>query len=227
MSMKKKQGGCLVFFIIWGAVAFIIGLAMNSINETGQSISSITVGAITIGALVAFAAFCFNMAVLTSRAKKVARQQQQKDKAEGISRYNSIVHIGGLNAPENCKCTAILNPDKLVIECGGNEFSLSIGKIRNVDYQLDIDVKQYLTSSMAGGIAGAALFGVSGAVIGSAPKTKTKREVKCYAIISYEDDQGAFHTFLLRDEVPNLSRCAKLVDTLKPMIKVQVNKVEL
>nr|DAY49568.1 MAG TPA: hypothetical protein [Caudoviricetes sp.] len=225
--MKNKQGGCMIFFIIWGVVALIIGFAFNSINKTGQSIGSIIALSLVMGALIAFVVFCFNMAILTSKAKKVVRQQQQKDKVEGISRYDSIIHIGGLNAPENCKCTVVLNSSSLVIVCGGNEFTLNIAKVRNVDFQLDIDEKQYLKSSMAGGIAGAALFGVSGAVIGAAPKTKTKREVKCYAIISYEDAQGAFRTFILRDEVPNLSRCAKLVDTLKPMIKVQVNKVEL
>lgn len=227
MRVKNKQGGCMIFLVIWGVIALITGFALNSINKTGQSISSIVVLSLVFGALIAFVVFCFNMAILTSKAKKVARQQQQKDKVEGISRYDNIIHIGGLSAPENCKCTVVLNPSNLMIECGGNEFSLNIAKVRNVDFQLDIDEKQYLNSSLAGGIAGAALFGVSGAVIGAAPKTKTKREVKCYAIISYENIQGEFQTFILRDEIANLSRCAKLVDALKPMINVQVNKVEL
>lgn len=121
----------------------------------------------------------------------------------------------------------ILNPDGLTVICGGNEFFLRYNKIKNIDYQLDIDEKQYLKSSIAAGIAGAAMFGVSGAVIGSAPKTKTKREVKCYAIISYKGTDGGFKTFVLKDETPNLIRCAKLVDTLRPLIQQQVNRVEL
>lgn len=227
IGMKNKQGGCMPFLITWVIVALIMGVIFSSINSTGQSISFIAVASIMLGAVFAFMVFCFYMAVLTSKAKKVTRQQLNKDAIEGISRYTDIIHIGGLNAPENCKCTAVLNPSSLVIVCGGSEFLLNIGKIRNVDFQLDIDEKQYLKSSMAGGIAGAALFGVAGAVIGAAPKTKTKREVKCYAIITYEDTQGEFRTFILRDEIANVSRCAKLADTLKPMINAQVNKVEL
>lgn len=225
--MKHKQGGCMPFFVVWGVAALIIGFAFNGINKTGQSISSTIVLSLMVGGLIAFAVFCFIMAIFASKAKKAARQQLQKDKAEGISRYDNIIHMGGLDAPENCKCTVVLNPDSLVIECGGSEFSLNTAKVRNVDFQLDIDEKQYLKSSMAGGIAGAALFGVSGAVIGAAPKTKTKRDVKCYAIISYEETKGGFRTFILRDEIANLSRCAKLVDALKPMVNIRVNKVEL
>ena len=145
----------------------------------------------------------------------------------GITRYHSLMHVGGLNVPENLSCDVILSPMELKIACGGNEFSLQIGKIRNVDYQLDIDEKQYLKSSMAKGIIGAATFGVAGAVIGSAPKTKTKREVKCYAIIAYESSTGEYRNFILRDEYPNSGQCARLVDALRPRINSQVNKVEL
>ena len=68
---------------------------------------------------------------------------------------------------------------------------------------------------------------MTGAIIGSAPKTKTKRNVKCYAIISYEDVQGEYKTFLLRDEIANTGICSGLVDTLRPRINQQINRVEL
>lgn len=224
---EVEKRGCAVFLIIWGVAALVIGVVLNSINETGQSIGSIIFIAVFLGAWIMFIVFCFRMFVITSKARKLARKQVKADKADGVSRYDSIIHVGGLSAPENCKCTAVLNPEGLNVLCGGNEFFLRLEKIRNVDFQLDIDEKQYLKNSMIGGMAGAAMFGISGAIIGSSPKTKTKREVKCYAIISYDDGRGQYHTFILRDEIANLNRCAKLVDTLKPMIQQKVNKVEL
>lgn len=141
--------------------------------------------------------------------------------------YPSIIHVGGLNVPDYCACKVVLGKINLTIICAGNEFILDIKKIRNVDFQMDIDEKQFIKSSLTKGVIGAAAFGVSGAIIGSAPKTKTKREVKCYAIISYENSNGEYKSIVLRDELPNTSQCAKLVDALKMRIKAQVNRVEL
>lgn len=227
MSNKKNEGGCGIVIIMWVVASVVIGIILNNINVTGQSIGSIIFAAILIGGLIALAVFCMRMAIVTSRYQKIARQQRQKDKAEGVSRYRDIIHVGGLSIPENCKCSAILKPEGLTVQCGGNEFFLRLDKIKNVDYQLDIDEKQYLKSSMLKGVAGAAAFGISGAVIGSAPNTKTKREVKCYAIISYGETQEDYKMFILKDEFPNTNVCAKLVDTLKPMINTQINRVEL
>lgn len=141
--------------------------------------------------------------------------------------YNSIIHVGGLDAPENCRCKVSLKGTGLAISCAGKEFTLSVEKIRNVDFQMDIDEKQYLKSSFAKGVIGTAAFGVAGAVIGSSPKTKIKREVKCYAIILYENSDGECKNIVLRDELPNTQQCAKLVDLLKPKIKVRIDRVEL
>lgn len=171
--------------------------------------------------------FCFRVAIVTGRARKMVKQQKKSDKKEDILRYSPIVHIGGLNVPENCTCSVTLDRQGLTIICSGNEILLNLDKIRNVDFQMDIDEKQVLKSSLAGGIVGTAAFGMSGAIIGSRPKSKTKREIKCYAIISYESNQGEYKTFILRDELPNSQRCSKLVDALRPKITVRTNRVEL
>ena len=148
-------------------------------------------------------------------------------KKEKDLEYSSIIHIVGLDVPENCKCKVILKKVNLIILCAGNEYSLNIEKIKNVDFQIDVDEKQLLKSSLLRGAVGAAAFGVAGAVVGSSPKVKNKREVKCYAIISYENKNGENENFVLRDELPNTTQCAKLVDELKKRIKTQINKVEL
>lgn len=224
---EKKRGMCGVPLVVWIISSVILTVIFSLINETGQSMASIIVTSCVIGAMIGLAAFCIDMIIGTSRNKKIARQQAQSDRMSGISRYSSIIYVGGLGAPENIKCDVVLSPVELKLLCGGNEFALPIDKIRNVDFQLDIDEKQYLKTSTAKGAIGAAAFGVSGAVIGLAPKTKTKREVKCYAIISFDGTDGEYKTIVLRDAVPNIQMCSRLVDTLRPMINQHVNKVQL
>ena len=99
--MKKKQGGCRTAFVIWGIVTVMIGFALNSINKAGENISTIIFGALVLGVSGAFLVFCICMVIITSKIKIIERKQRQKDRAEGISRYNRIIHIGGLNAPKN------------------------------------------------------------------------------------------------------------------------------
>lgn len=224
---EKKNGGCGTPLLAWIISSVILIIVFNSINKTGQSMASIVFMSCLIGGVIGFIVFCIKMIKVTSQNQKVARNQKRIDKEDGITRYTSLIHVGGLDAPENVSCNVILSPIDLKIVCGGKEFSLQLKKIRNVDFQLDINEKQYLKSSMAKGMIGAAAFGMAGAIIGSAPKTKTKREVKCYAIIAYESAPGEYKNFVLRDEYANSGQCSKLVDTLKPRINSQVNKVEL
>ena len=227
MDMDRKKAGCGTFIISWVIVTVVFAAFLMVINETGQSVGSIVSSSVGIGFLVAFAIMAFRMVKLTSKGSKEERKQREKDKQEGIGRYNSVIHVGGLAAPENCKASVMLSPTTLTVNCGGSEYALNIEKIRNVDFQLDVNETQYLKSSFAKGVVGAAVFGMPGAIIGSAPKTKTKRNVKCYAIISYEDAQGEYRTFLLRDEVANTRVCAGLVDALRPRINQQINRIEL
>ena len=233
MDIDRKKAGCGTFIISWVIVAVVFAAFLMAINETGQSVGSIVSSSVCIGFLVAFAIMAFRMVMLTSKGSKEDReqvkrykQQKERDKQEGISRY-SVIHVGGLPAPENCKAAVALSPTTLTINCGGSEYVLNIEKIRNVDTQLDINEIQYLESSFARGVIGAALFGSSGAIIGSAPRTKTKIKIKGYAIISYEDAQGEYKTFLLRDAAENMNICSRLVDDLRPRVSQQLNRVEL
>lgn len=227
MTNQKKTAGCGTFILAWAIMAIFLVAFFSVINKTEQSMGSIVTVSICISFLIALVIMAFKMVILTSKISKDAKMQREKDRRKGISRYNSLVHVGGLTAPKNCKVSVILSPSELTINCGGSEYVLNIAKIKNVDFQLDVNETQYLQSSFAKGVAGAAAFGVTGAIIGSAPKTKTKRNVKCYAIISYEDVQGEYKTFLLRDEIANTGICSDLVDTLRPRINQQINRVEL
>ncbi len=82
-------------------------------------------------------------------------------------------------------------------------------------------------SSMARGIAGAALFGVSGAVIGSTPKSKVKHEAIGYAVIGYRDAKGEDKVIILKDQTPNSFICRKLVSALTSCVHTRIEKVNL
>lgn len=224
---EKEKSPCGTPLWVWFISSVLLTIVFSLNNKTGESMGSIIFDSCLLGGLLGLVVFCFKMFIFTSKSQKAVRNQNRIDQMNGITRYHSLMHVGGLSVPENLSCNAILSPMELKIICGGNEFSLQVEKIRNVAYQLDIDEKQYLKSSTAKGVIGAATFGVAGAVIGSAPKTKTKREVKCYAIIAYENSSGEYKNFVLRDEYPNSGQCSRLVDTLKPRINSQINKVEL
>lgn len=224
--MDKKSAGCGTFILSWVIAAVVLGVFLNIINKTGQSAGSIVFSSALIGFMVAVIIFLFGMVKLTIKASIAEKQQREKDKREGISRYSTI-HVGGLSAPENCKADVVLSPIALTVNCAGSEYVLKIKMIRSVNSQLDVNEVQYLKSSVVRGVIDAALFGPSGAVIGSAPRAKTKIKIKGYAIITYEDAQGEYKAFLLRDAVENSKNCSRLVDDLRPRIDQQLNRVEL
>lgn len=149
----------------------------------------------------------------------------QKKEKEII--IDNVLHIAGLNVPDNCKGAVNISNEKLTMRFAGQVLSLNISQINNIDCQMDIDINQYQKSSIAKGIVGAAAFGVAGAIIGSTPKTKEKREVKCYAIISYTNSIGVSDTIVLGDAISNTANCAKLTDKLNPIIKQQIKYTNL
>lgn len=223
----KKSGGCGTFLLIWIISIGIVAIFLSSINSTNRGLGEVVSYSVVLGSIISFIIFCFKMIIITSRSKSQNKQQRMPNNYNGIRRFQPIIHVGGLNVPENMQCQVTLASGELKIFSNGNEFVLPVTKIRNVEYQLNIDEKQYLKYSTAKTMIGAAAFGVPGAIIGSTPKKKTKREVKCYAIISYESIDGMYKTFILRDAVPNSLACAPLVDALRPQINQQVNRVQL
>lgn len=152
---------------------------------------------------------------------------RKQDKADGIKRFFCIEHVSGLNAVENTACSIVITPTDLKMTCSGKEYSLPLSRITYVDFKTDVKEIQKLKSSLAKGVAGAAMFGVSGAVIGSVPKTKTVNQVKGYAIIIYKNTHGNEQTIVLCDMSPNSYICSKLVRVLYSHIQTKVEKVEL
>lgn len=169
-----------------------------------------------------FLILCFLIRFL-AKASKTAKEQRKKimqeNKEQGIvKRYPPLVHVTGLDIPENVQVSVFLKPDRLTITGAGREYNLNFDKIVSLENHVTVDVKEYYRSSTLKGVTGAALFGLPGAVIGSAPTKRTvKSDVKSFAVISFTAQSGEIATIILSDVLPNTRYASDLVARLKPL----------
>lgn len=169
-----------------------------------------------------FLVLCFLIRFIV-KASKTAKEQRKKilqeNKEQGvIKRYPPLVHVTGLDIPENVQVSVFLKQDRLIITGAGKEYNLNFDKIVSSESHVTMDIKEYYRSSTLKGVTGAALFGLPGAVIGSAPtKRKVKTDVKSFAVISFTAQSGEIATIILSDVLPNTRYASDLVAKLKPL----------
>lgn len=169
-----------------------------------------------------FLILCFLIRFIV-KASKTAKEQKKKilqeNKEQGIvKRYPPLVHVTGLDIPENVQVSVFLKADRLTITGAGKEYNLNFDKIVSSESHVTMDIKEYYRSSTLKGVTGAALFGLPGAVIGSAPsKRVVKSDVKSFAVISFTAKSGGIATIILSDVLPNTRYASDLVARLKPL----------
>jgi hypothetical protein len=169
-----------------------------------------------------FLILCFLIRFL-AKASKTAKEQRKKimqeNKEQGIvKRYPPLIHVTGLDIPENVQVSVLLKKDRLTIAGAGREYNLNFDKIVSSESHVTMDIKEYYRSSTLKGVTGAALFGLPGAVIGSAPsKRVVKSDVKSFAVISFTARTGDIATIILSDALPNTRYASDLVARLKPL----------
>ena len=169
-----------------------------------------------------FLILCFLIRFIVKASKTVKEQRKkimQENKEQGIvKRYPPLVHVIGLDIPENVQVSVFLKTDKLTITGAGREYNLNFDKIVSLENHVTMDIKEYYRSSTLKGVTGAALFGLPGAVIGSAPtKREVKTDVKSFAVISFTAQTGEIATIILSDVLPNTRYASDLVARLKPL----------
>lgn len=167
--------------------------------------------------------FCIYMAVMTSKVRKQAREKDRTD--GGLGSY-SLKHIQGLEIPEG-PCSVRLFSDKVVMSGAGKEYTLALAKISDVSFDMNVDVERYTKASKVAGVAGALTFGVPGAIIASAPKTKVERRVTNVVSIAFLSAENEVRYILFQNIVPNDLQAARFVDKLRPLIQTKPQSVEL
>lgn len=173
-----------------------------------------------------FLILCFLIRFIV-KASKTAKEQRKKilqeNKEQGIiKRYPPLIHVTGLDIPENVQVSVFLKKDRITIAGAGREYNLNFDKIVSSESHVTMDIREYYRSSTLKGVTGAALFGLPGAVIGSAPtKREVKTDVKSFAVISFTAQSGKIATIILSDVLPNTRYASDLVARLKPLTPIK------
>lgn len=173
-----------------------------------------------------FLVLCFLIRFIV-KASKTAKEQRKKilqeNKEQGIiKRYPPLIHVTGLDIPENVRVSVFLKKDRITIAGAGREYNLNFDKIVSSESHVTMDIREYYRSSTLKGVTGAALFGLPGAVIGSAPtKREVKTDVKSFAVISFTAQSGKIATIILSDVLPNTRYASDLVARLKPLTPIK------
>lgn len=149
-----------------------------------------------------------------------------KKKESRAKVFKDIYIVSGFDVPDKSPCVVELGEETVTIKCLGNNYVLSIDRIVNLDYKMDVDISQYTKNgSLVKGVVGGAAFGVAGAIIGASSKSKEKREVICTNFITYRSE--SINKTIVLANAPNAHTCASLHDSLRPMVKITINRVEL
>ena len=175
--------------------------------------------------LIGVAIFSLYMYKKTSQVQSGKTTKSGKEKKE--KSFWGLVHVKGLNAEEKSPCVVTVDSQGATIACQSKEYRLPIQRILYAECLTDVENIQYLKSSVAKGMLGAALFGVGGAVIGSAPKTKVRKQITSHAIIGYRDSSGKERAIILKDAAPNRMDASNLVYELNARVPKQIEKITL
>lgn len=139
------------------------------------------------------------LVLLFRKPKSRAEKAAQKAVAE---RRISGTHFAGLPLAEGAAVSLDFLDQEVEITGGGNAFSLPYSKITDMSIKTDTEIQKAYVSSTGGAIAGAALFGTVGAMIGGRVKEKTTTKVAHYLMITYQKDGTpdyvAFQVFAVR-----------------------------
>lgn len=145
---------------------------------------------IVIGVLILIIIFCFKMVRLTSQAKKKQQQQLNILKEQGLTVHTTFPHVHGLPIAENLFCEIFSFPNRIEFKSGTTHITLMREKITYMCIKTDTEIQQQIVSSIGGTIAGGAMFGTLGAIIGGRAKTKKIKTVTKYLIITYKNNQN-------------------------------------
>ena len=145
---------------------------------------------LSLGVLVFIVLLAILMIILGSKGRKKRKIQLQTLKDKGMTYSLTASHTSGLPIPENTQCTINSYPDRYEITANGSQFNLSKAKVNDVSLNTDVEIQKRYVSSAGGAVAGAAVFGPLGAMIGGRVKEKKDRIVHTYLIFTYTKDNA-------------------------------------
>lgn len=196
---RVVQGILGVLFIIIGLIPFTPGY------ETSGNDVVATVFCGVVGIALLYRCIAYKRVKQRSMEKKHRNaefKQSLANQRDRASRTISGEHMAGLPLGEGTAASMEFGDTSIVINGGGNEFTLSYDKISAAEVKSDVEIQKAYVSSVGGAVGGAVLFGPLGAMIGGRAKEKKTTVTEYYFIITYIKD-GEVNYISLKIPEPN------------------------
>lgn len=135
-------------------------------------------------------------------------------------------HVVGLPLAEGAHCALTFDKEGVEISSGGNNFRLAVEKITDVTITTSTAIQKSYVSSVGGAVAGAALFGPLGALVGGRVKEMADEVIDEYFIITYTKD-GVINylSFLVPDEEG--LKVIKIIEYFRPLLSERKVTIDL
>ena len=125
-----------------------------------------------------------------------------------------LIHISGLPLPENSKCKLTLYVDKLQFKDDSTTIELEKSRVTNVELRKFSKQESQIESSFLKTVAGAALFGAAGAIIGAMPEQKITKKEFTNLVIEYWNHENKTAMIVL-DTTQKIKYGQQLIDEFK------------
>lgn len=135
-------------------------------------------------------------------------------------------HMAGLPLPQAAFCLITFEENCVSFFSGGSTFNLNYEKISAMNLSTSTEIESAYISSVGGAVAGAALFGPLGALVGGRTKEKKVKKVEHYMIFTYLKD-GRIDYISVKVQENHVTKAAKLVDQYRSHISQQGSVTEL
>lgn len=141
---------------------------------------------------------------------------KKKDKPDAVGN-----HVAGLDLPEGQLVSITVTDDQVIIKAPAvkKEYSITLDRVTSISQYDDVEIQSHMKSSVIKGLAGAAAFGLVGAVVGSQPKEKKKRILHMFLVIDYVDGQ----IIISSDVCYRFSDVVKKFNAVKPVTEQKIS----
>lgn len=154
------------------------------------------------------------------------KHKKNNNKSNESSDYlhTNLLNVYGLGLPPNTMCKIVSHDNNYEFIASNNSFKLDKSKVTDVSIKAETDIQNQYVSSVGGAIAGAALFGPLGAIIGGRAKKKQTTHTSTYLIFTYvKDNNVQYITFNATGKL----YCNKFVREFKKSNTNNLSNIEL
>ena len=192
-----------MFLIILGIIFLLVGVVIAILDGVG--VGTMLIFIVSIGLIASSAA--------QRRKKKLAKKQIKQELGDkNASWRGEYPHAIGLPIAESVMCKVFYTPQGIAIDGAGSSYTIPMPKIMHIGIADSEQIQKSYVSSVGGAVAGAALFGPLGAMVGGRAKEKESKVVTHYLTITYQTDgETKYVSFNVSKDMANAQKLIKLM----------------